>query len=56
MIDVTGDVRPRTAINRPLLIDAKKVFAVTAFGYLVEDERPYIFNNALVFGNWPGCE
>ena len=51
MIDITGDVAARAAVNRPFCVYPKVVLAVAAFDYFVGNQWPEIFNDSLALGN-----
>lgn len=51
MIDITGDVTARAAVNRPFCVYAKVVFAVAAFDYFVGKQRSEVFNKSFALGN-----
>jgi len=49
MVDVTGEVAARAAVNRPLGIYSKEIFPIALFDFFVGDKRANILNDAPTF-------
>src|SRR2546423_2525591 len=52
MIDVTRQIRSPAAVDRPFFVHAEKVFAAALLNFLIQNQRPKIFDEPLALGNW----
>jgi hypothetical protein len=52
VIDITRDVAAGTAVNRPLRVYSKEVFAFSALELFVRNTRAGVFDNSCALGNW----
>jgi hypothetical protein len=52
VIDIPRNVAAGTAVNRPLRVYSKEVFAASSINFFIRNKRAGVFDNAFTLWNW----